>query len=229
MLLSETLERVRTLAASVDGSFLDDDTWRTRHFYVLLTACALALFTLVSAIAKHHGSDQWVYVAVETVALPFAAIHRLPRRVQEALVAVSFVAGLIFATRYAGNFGLGPLALIVLTFYQDWVAVAIGLAATAALLVLAGVDPAFFSGSPDFANDPLGVMAIRATAIGLAAVLALASGLKVVAEGVENAEQRDMLLSIKPDMLAQGWLYARALPVDEFETWVLDRKRAPVA
>jgi diguanylate cyclase (GGDEF)-like protein len=174
VLLSETLERMRTLAASVDGSFLDDDTWRARHFYVLLTACALALYTLVFSIANPHGFDQWLCVAVEMLALPFAAIHRLPRRVQEALVAVSFVAGLIYATRYAGNLGLGPLALIVLTFYQDWVAIAVGLAATAALLVLAGVDPAFFSGSPDFARDPLGVMALRATAIALAAVLALA-------------------------------------------------------
>ena len=59
--------------------------------------------------------------------------------------------------------------------------------------------------------------------------IASVSGLKVIAEGVETAEQRDMLLAIKPDMLAQGWLYAKAMPPDEFEAWVLDRKRAAVA
>ncbi len=59
--------------------------------------------------------------------------------------------------------------------------------------------------------------------------IASVSGLKVIAEGVETAEQRDMLLAIKPDMLAQGWLYARAMPPDDFEAWVLDRRRAAVA
>jgi sensor c-di-GMP phosphodiesterase-like protein len=59
--------------------------------------------------------------------------------------------------------------------------------------------------------------------------IASVSGLKVVAEGVETVEQRDLLRSIKPDMLAQGWLYAKAMPADEFEAWVVDRKRAVVA
>ena len=59
--------------------------------------------------------------------------------------------------------------------------------------------------------------------------IASVSGLKVIAEGVETAEQRDMLLAIKPDMLAQGWLYAKAMPPQQFEAWVLDRKRATVA
>jgi diguanylate cyclase len=58
--------------------------------------------------------------------------------------------------------------------------------------------------------------------------IASASGLKVVAEGVETPAQRDMLLAIKPDILAQGWLYARSMPVDEFEEWVQERKRAAV-
>jgi sensor c-di-GMP phosphodiesterase-like protein len=56
--------------------------------------------------------------------------------------------------------------------------------------------------------------------------IASASGLKVVAEGVETEEQRELLLSLKPDILAQGWLYAKALPAEEFEAWVLGQKQA---
>ncbi len=53
--------------------------------------------------------------------------------------------------------------------------------------------------------------------------IASASGVKVVAEGVETEEQRQILLAIKPDILAQGWLYAKAMSVTDFEAWVLDR------
>ena len=43
--------------------------------------------------------------------------------------------------------------------------------------------------------------------------IAEATGLSIVAEGVENEVQREMLLSIQPDVLAQGWLFAKAMPV----------------
>jgi diguanylate cyclase (GGDEF)-like protein len=58
--------------------------------------------------------------------------------------------------------------------------------------------------------------------------IASTSGLAVVAEGVETPIQRDLLLAIKPDILGQGWLYAKAMPVAEFEAWVLGRKQAAV-
>jgi sensor c-di-GMP phosphodiesterase-like protein len=41
-------------------------------------------------------------------------------------------------------------------------------------------------------------------------------GLKVIAEGVETEQQRDLLAAYGCDY-AQGWLYAKALPVGEFE------------
>jgi diguanylate cyclase len=56
--------------------------------------------------------------------------------------------------------------------------------------------------------------------------IASAAGLKVVAEGVETEEQRELLLAISPDILAQGWLYAKAMSASDFEQWVLGRKQA---
>ena len=53
--------------------------------------------------------------------------------------------------------------------------------------------------------------------------------MQVVAEGVETEAQREVLLSINPDFLAQGWLFAKALPVEDFEAWVLEQQRLAVA
>jgi sensor c-di-GMP phosphodiesterase-like protein len=50
--------------------------------------------------------------------------------------------------------------------------------------------------------------------------------LQIVAEGVETRAQRERLLAICPDILVQGWLYGRSLPVQEFEAWVTQRQRA---
>lgn len=51
-------------------------------------------------------------------------------------------------------------------------------------------------------------------------VMAHRLGLKVVAEGVETEQQRDLLRQIGCDY-AQGFLYARALPADQFEAFCL--------
>tara|TARA_B110000503_G_scaffold3354_1_gene4400 strand:+ start:333 stop:2342 length:2010 start_codon:yes stop_codon:yes gene_type:complete len=47
-------------------------------------------------------------------------------------------------------------------------------------------------------------------------VMAHKLGLKVIAEGVETKSQRDLLVGFGCDY-AQGWLYSKALPADEFE------------
>jgi diguanylate cyclase (GGDEF)-like protein/PAS domain S-box-containing protein len=55
-------------------------------------------------------------------------------------------------------------------------------------------------------------------------VMAHKLGLKVIAEGVETTEQRDILLRIGCDF-GQGFLFAKPMPGDEFESLV---KRQPV-
>jgi EAL domain-containing protein (putative c-di-GMP-specific phosphodiesterase class I) len=54
-------------------------------------------------------------------------------------------------------------------------------------------------------------------------------GLTVVAEGVETAGQRDILLGLRCDEL-QGYLYARPMPPAQLMRWCLEaRSAAPVA
>lgn len=55
--------------------------------------------------------------------------------------------------------------------------------------------------------------------------LAHALGLSVVAEGVENEAQRDILLTMGCDEL-QGFLYSRALPAPQLFDWLAVRAAA---
>jgi len=55
-------------------------------------------------------------------------------------------------------------------------------------------------------------------------VMAHKLGLKVIAEGVETEQQRDLLTRANCDY-AQGFLYSRAVPPEEFDIWLNDRNR----
>jgi diguanylate cyclase (GGDEF)-like protein/PAS domain S-box-containing protein len=55
-------------------------------------------------------------------------------------------------------------------------------------------------------------------------VMAHKLGLKVIAEGVETEQQRDLLLGFGCDY-AQGWLYSKALPADEFEVLLKEQSK----
>ena len=56
--------------------------------------------------------------------------------------------------------------------------------------------------------------------------LARALGLTVVAEGVEDEQTAQMLADVGCD-IAQGWLFARAMPADDFVKWLATRSAAP--
>jgi diguanylate cyclase (GGDEF)-like protein/PAS domain S-box-containing protein len=57
-------------------------------------------------------------------------------------------------------------------------------------------------------------------------VMAHKLGLKVIAEGVETAEQRDLLSAMGCDY-AQGFLFAKALPANVFEQWFAAQTTQP--
>ncbi|MFA6972239.1 MAG: EAL domain-containing protein [Gallionella sp.] len=56
-------------------------------------------------------------------------------------------------------------------------------------------------------------------------VMAHKLGLKVIAEGVETEQQRDLLLRADCDY-AQGYLYSRPVPPEDFEKWLTDRSNS---
>lgn len=54
-----------------------------------------------------------------------------------------------------------------------------------------------------------------ATAISAMQILAQASGVGLIVEGVETAAQQNMLAEINPDLMVQGWLFGRAAKKSE--------------
>jgi diguanylate cyclase (GGDEF)-like protein/PAS domain S-box-containing protein len=78
------------------------------------------------------------------------------------------------------------------------------------------IDRAFVDGIATNADDRAIVTAVLA--------LARALTLEVVAEGVETPKQLSILRELGCDF-AQGFLFARPLPYDEFLTWLRTRKR----
>jgi diguanylate cyclase len=52
-------------------------------------------------------------------------------------------------------------------------------------------------------------------------------GLKVVAEGIETEESASRLRNFGCD-IAQGYFYAKPMPLAAFETWLEGRERVPV-
>ncbi|MHB8147108.1 MAG: putative bifunctional diguanylate cyclase/phosphodiesterase [Vulcanimicrobiaceae bacterium] len=82
------------------------------------------------------------------------------------------------------------------------------------------IDKAFVRDIPDDANDLAIVSAIIA--------MAHALGLRVQAEGVETPAQADFLRDCGCE-LAQGYLYGRALPVEEFENLIATNRGEELA
>ena len=172
---SEMIQRLRSLAGSVDGSGLDELAWRARHRSVSICAAVFTLFILSFSLADVHRPAEWLYTVGAVIALSLAQVQSWSRRTREVLVAVYFMAAQLYVAKYVGNFTLGPLAMIVLAFYQDWVPLAVGCLETVVVAIIALLDPAAFNNVVAFARESPGSgMALRCAAILLAAVLSLA-------------------------------------------------------
>ncbi|MDQ2139978.1 EAL domain-containing protein [Alcaligenaceae bacterium B3P038] len=76
--------------------------------------------------------------------------------------------------------------------------------------------------------DTIGVPSAKSAVIFHIIEMAKALGVSIIAEGVEHQAQADYLRANGVG-LAQGWLYARALPAGEFAAYLSDVRRAPPA
>ncbi|WP_432562181.1 putative bifunctional diguanylate cyclase/phosphodiesterase [Kineococcus sp. SYSU DK003] len=74
----------------------------------------------------------------------------------------------------------------------------------------------------DLAEDTRALAIVRSTIM-----LAHSLGLRLVAEGVEDEATSRELAEAGCDVL-QGWLFAKALPAEELETWLVTRDPRPV-
>src|SRR3954451_2980486 len=168
--------RLRAFAASSDGSLLDDSTWSVRHRRI--TELCFGLATVVGLFAAFDRRDGWelFYPPVLLILLALASASWLPRRAREIATAATLIGIQVFFSRYVGNFtGLGAIAIIILSFYQDWVPILFSCAPAAAQIASAAIFPAWYQLNRGFqAEGPLTGMSLRALAIALAAALTLA-------------------------------------------------------
>jgi diguanylate cyclase (GGDEF)-like protein len=176
MPVARAVQRVREFTSSVDGSLLDDSTWQRRHDVILGIAWALTLFavgfTLVDPKAPHR---QWLYVLVSVACLVVARSGRLSRRKREVLTTVALASAEFYTVAFIGNFTLGPLSVILITFYQDWLPIFLGCLYIAVVALLAWVDPSLFHTFTALRPEvPHTGMTLRAAAIFLSVPLSFA-------------------------------------------------------
>ena len=174
-MFATAVERLRAFGASVDGSLLDDPTWQRRHLRILQISWLICAFAVVFTVVDREHDHQVLYASSVVIATGLATVPTFSRRWREVLIAVAFVLEQLYLLRFVGNFTLGPLAVILLTFYQDWVPLVVACALTVAELVVAWLDPGYYRGTRGFALEiPHTGITLRCAAILLAAALALA-------------------------------------------------------
>ncbi len=175
MSVATQIRAARDYASSVDGSLLDDATWSFRHRWIVgITWASIVCEIAFTLFDPKHPSGQWLIVAVSAV-MAAAAAGRFSRRVREVTVTVALACAELYASSYVGNLMPGALSVILLTFYQDWLPIALGCFYVTVVAALAWVDPSLYHGSVALAAEvPHTGMTLRAVTILLAAPLALA-------------------------------------------------------
>lgn len=167
-------EKLRVFATSVDGSLLDEPTWRSRHRLISRWGWTLTAATLVITLIQRSGGGEWLFAPLLASFVALASVKRLGRRPRELAITAAFAFAQIFISRYIGNLFLGPIDVIILTFYQDWVPIAAACCAAILLVILAAIDPSFYSANVAFQREvPIVGMIYRSSVVIGAAALAL--------------------------------------------------------
>jgi diguanylate cyclase (GGDEF)-like protein len=176
MSVATQIRTAREFASSVDGSLLDDATWRFRHRWILsITWAALVFEVGFTLVYPTHPDPQWLLVLLAAAMAAVAGGRKLSRRTREVLVTVALASTEVYVSAYVGNFAPGALSVILITFYQDWLPIAIGCVYVVVLAALAWADPSLFHGSVALAAElPHTGMTLRAATILLAVPLGFA-------------------------------------------------------
>ena len=166
-------ERVRVFGTSVDGSLLDEPTWCARQRRISQWGWTQTAASLVITVLD-RSSGEWLFPPVLVVLLVLANVERIGRRPRELAITAAFLVEQMFVSRYIGNLLLGPVDIIILTFYQDWVPIAAGCVGGLLMVIVAAIDPAFFATNAGFEREvPLVGMSYRTSTVIVAAGLAL--------------------------------------------------------
>jgi len=176
MPLARAVQRVREFTSSIDGSLLDDSTWQRRHRVILRIAWALTLFAVCFTLVDPKSPPrQWLYVTIAVACLAVARSERLSRRKREVLATVAFAVAEFYTVAFIGNFTVGPLSVILITFYQDWLPIFLGCLYISVVALLAWVDPSLFHAFTALRPEtPHTGMTLRAAAIFLSVPLSFA-------------------------------------------------------
>jgi diguanylate cyclase (GGDEF)-like protein len=173
---AQALAALRAFAASVDGTLIGDENWLRRH--QRLVGVCLAQVGLAAGVATFATRDalEWVAVVVMLACASAACVSRLGRRPRQLAVAGAFVVSQVFASRYVGNLsGLNGVYIILLSFYQDWVPIAVAVTVCAVMVGVVAIDPSVMQHNVGFAQEsPLAGISFRFLAVTAAAGVAIA-------------------------------------------------------
>jgi diguanylate cyclase (GGDEF)-like protein len=203
---------VRAFAASLDGTLLDDETWRRRHGWIAALTWGFTAFTAIFAAIDGHDTLERLYAPAMAALAAFGSVGVSRRRSREIALALALTLSQLFLSRYVGNnSGLAAILVIVVTFYQDWVPVAVACVVVVALVVVVLIDPGFVAAHRAFQEEPpVQGMAFRAAAVLLAGGIALAiwrSGTQLARDqltgvlsraGAERILDRELVRGLRP-------------------------------
>ena len=184
---------------SLDGCLLSDDSWRRRHLAICALLTVNALVVAPWSILAPHGTGLWPELAALAASLAVAWFGGLERRPRELGVVAGLLLCAAIQNRYIANLSSVAAAYVVLlAIYQDWLPVAVGVAGTLILPILAVADPQALNQWRAFEREaPLTGALARFLGVCLAASAVL------LVWRANGAASRDMLTGLATRELAE--------------------------